>query len=239
MSLEHTAYFDQWICATRPTLKTWEELAQAAEKRGISALEAKQLRAALDATWPRELPRPTPRSWRSRTPQAACVNSESRNEAQRKLLLSLCCDFDEEATYPLYVEAAAADPRLLLQDGTPAVTLWRQPRGVVELLNGAKMKLGEPGMGDMGALILVEPKPRVLVQLYGEVEIKICGNIPPGAAEYRGTSKRKLTQTEQDQITRQRAMTSRGGFYCCAERTKEMCDALVTFREQVLRRLAA
>jgi hypothetical protein len=74
--------------------------------------------------------------------------------------------------------------------------------------------------------------------LYVEGEIKTCGNVPPSAREYTGDSKRKLTPTEQDQITRQQAQLARGGFYCFADRAEELVDALVRYRDDVVARMS-
>jgi hypothetical protein len=73
--------------------------------------------------------------------------------------------------------------------------------------------------------------------LYIEIEIKIDQKIPPLAREYRGISKRVLTQTEQDQCQRQQAQLARGGCYIFAERVAEAIDELVRYRDDVLARM--
>lgn len=231
------------LSTERPTLATWRQLCQRITVSGHAPADLRKIAATL-STWPRELPRPMPPEWK----RSGCIETLPE---WRKLYASLCNDICEEDTYPLYVVAAAGDLRLQLSAGRPAVTLWRQPRGVVELRNGAKMKLGEEGMGDLGGVLVIELnclgciacdekrtcKQARLLQLYVEVEVKLDGLIPPLAAEYRGTSTRKLTQTEQDQVKRQQAMTRRGGCYIFTERTKEMCNALAAFRDSALQQL--
>jgi hypothetical protein len=80
-------------------------------------------------------------------------------------------------------------------------------------------------------------QPPYRTNLYIEVEIKIDQKIPPLAREYRGTSKRVLTQTEQDQCQRQQAQLARGGCYIFAERVAEAIDELVRYRDEVLARM--
>jgi hypothetical protein len=131
--------------------------------------------------------------------------------------------------------------------------MWRQLRGRVQLQNGTSIALGDgqPGLADLGGIMTVEWQrysgggPGQLLtsswqrcNLYVEGEIKTCGNVPPSAREYTGDSKRKLTPTEQDQITRQQAQLARGGFYCFADRAEELVDALVRYRDDVVARMS-
>lgn len=226
----------------RPDTATWTKLL-----RQLPTLPIEQLSHVkrLLQTWPRELPRRPDKS----TPAA---------------LKPLCTDFDEVDTYPLYIAALASDKRLRLRDGSPAVMMWRQPRGVVELLNGTKMTLGEPGMADLGGTLVLEwggtphcacGELEVLAfseqakrcadcgytvakpnrtELYIEAEIKLDGKIPTQATEYRGSNARKPTATEQDQLTRQRARFARGGFYVFVDRVSDLCDAVVAYRDRVM-----
>lgn len=180
----------------RPDAVTWSQLLRQLPTLPVEQLP--QVKRMLQA-WPRELPRRPDKG----TPVA---------------LKSLCTDFDEVDTYPLYIAALASDKRLRLCDGSPAVTMWRQPRGVVELLNGTKMTLGEPGMADLGGTLVLEwgGAPHCAcgeleaqafpeqsrrcadchyavakphrVELYIEAEVKLDGKIPPQAPEYRGSS---------------------------------------------------
>lgn len=219
--------------------------------------------------WPRELPRPAAKHW-----------TATLTGRRRDAVLSLCLDVDEVDTYPLYVEALCVSPPagLRLRSGQPAMTLWRQPRGVVELSNGTKMKLGEDGMADLGGVMVVETKKpgpcscgntdlgsafsrlhdgsftettyhcedcgvevtaRHAIELYVELEVKLDGKIPPTAKEFTGTSKRKLTETEEDQVKRQRVRTSRGGVYLFADSVADAVDRFVAVRADIQRRLTA
>lgn len=195
--------------------------------------------------WPRELPRPVAKHWKALTGRL------------RDASLSLCLDVDEVDTYPLYVEALCVNPPagLLLWNGQPAMTLWRQPRGVVELSNGTKMKLGEDGMADLGGVMVVEWDCRACAgcqlrtsagtcehvqrtEIYVELEVKLDGKIPPTAKEYVGTSKREPTPTEKDQVKRQQTRTARGGVYLFADSVVDAVDRFVAVRAEITRRLA-
>lgn len=206
---------------SRPDATTWSQLLR--QLPTLPTEQLPQVKRMLQA-WPRELPRRPDKG----TPIA---------------LKPLCTDFDEVDTYPLYIAALASDKRLRLRDGSPAVTMWRQPRGVVELLNGTKMTLGEPGMADLGGTLVLEwdsandsgfHMRTARTELYIEAEVKLDGKIPSQAPEYRGNSTRKPTATEQDQLTRQRARLARGGFYVFVDRVADLCDAVVAYRDRVL-----
>lgn len=232
----------QLLSVKRPDSATWRQLCRSLDV--AEHIDYVAVKKAL-ASWPRELPRPRPTNW---------------NDALYNQRLALCIDFDEPDTYPLYIDGVAKSHLLRLRDGSPAVTLWRQPRGVVELANGTRMAFNDdqPGMADLGAIIVVElacaycrgrrweaqgfdscshlQAPRI--QLYGEVEVKLDGKLPPGCREYRGDSIRVLTKTEQDQVQRQRAQLQRGGCYIFAERVQEAVEALAKFRDDVVGRIS-
>lgn len=233
----------------RPDGAVWSALCQFVSGHHPSPSDVAALKRALNSRWPDEVPRPAPKDW------LAKAETSSLSSIYRPLL-SLCRDVREVDTYPLYIAAAAQSPLLRCRDGSPAVSLWRQPRGVVTLENGAKMKLGEDGMADLGGSMIVEwdrggcdcplfarcrcePHTSHRTEIYVEVEVKLDGEIPVQAPEYRGASKRKPTPTEQDQLTRQKARQQRGGFYGFHERTAEMVAVLVEYRERVQRSLAA
>ena len=226
----------------RPDSAVWAALCQVVAATTLPPATLATLKRALNTRWPEEVPRKAPREWLTAPPSLA--------ETFRPLI-ALCRDVREVDTYPLYIDAAAQSPLLRCRNGSPAVTLWRQPRGVVTLESGVKMKLGEDGMADLGGSMVVEwerhsgggPEQLLIgvwhrTELYPEVEVKLDGAVPPSAPEYRGPpSKRKPTPTEQDQLTRQRARTSRGGCYIFAERVAEAVAALVEYRQRVVSRL--
>jgi hypothetical protein len=169
----------------------------------------------------------------------------------------------ETQTYPLYIAALAQEPRLRLRDGSPAVSLHRQQRGVVETATGKKVAMNGdvPGMADLGGTLTVEWVSRCPcgtqrvplsqcsycghtytpyhIQLYIEIEVKLDGKIPPQAREYTGTSRRQLTDTERQQVQRQQAQLARGGCYIFADRVVDAVEAVVRYRDDVLARIGA
>jgi hypothetical protein len=253
---------NQLLYTTRPDVATWTALCRVLDATTLSPQQLGEVKKAL-SSWPREVPRRAPKEW------LAC---EKHPPTVAKLLLSLCLDVTEtEQLYNYYIGVISTSLRLRLRDGSPAVTMWRQLRGRVQLQNGTSIELGagQPGLADLGgimtveydkplhrmtlppladrrgctfvgndAIIVVDPAPTYRLNLYVEGEIKTCGNIPPGAREYTGDSKRKLTPTERDQITRQQAQLARGGFYAFADRTEELVDALVRYRDDVVARMS-
>lgn len=235
---------NQLLHTTRPDISTWTALCRLFDATTLSPQQLNEVKKAL-SSWPREVPRRAPKEW---------LTCEQHPPTIAKLLLSLCCGVTEtEALYNYYIGAISTSQRLRLRDGSPAVTMWRQLRGRVQLQNGTSIALGDgqPGLADLGGIMTVEWQrysgggPGQLLtsswqrcNLYVEGEIKTCGNVPPGAREYTGDSKRKLTPTEQDQITRQQAQLARGGFYCFADRAEELVDALVRYRDDVVARMS-
>jgi len=230
---------NQLLYTTRPDISTWTALCRLLDATTLSPQQLSEVKKAL-SSWPREVPRRAPKEW---------LTCGQRPPTVAKLLLSLCYDVTEtEALYNYYIGVISTSPRLRLRDGSPAVTMWRQLRGRVQLQNGTSIELGagQPGLADLGGIMTVEWAKGEYgscpidhrVNLYVEGEIKTCGNIPPLAREYTGDSKRKLTPTEQDQITRQQAQLARGGFYCFADRAEELVDALVRYRDDVVARMS-
>ena len=222
------------LASKRPDLQVWEEITKRIDPGTVDKSTTVELKRAL-ASWPKEVPRPAPKSWRG-----VC--------AYDQLMRSICLDVKEdEQLYHHYLTEICGSPRLRLRDGSPAVNLWRQPRGVVTLQNGGQVTLGagQSGLADVGGTMTVEWEhwdqgyvTHHRTNLYIEVEIKIDQKIPPLAREYRGTSKRVLTQTEQDQCQRQQAQLARGGCYIFAERVAEAIDELVRYRDEVLARIS-
>ena len=229
------------LATKRPDSRTWAELVGLLNDQ-TTAAEIAAIKRGL-AAWPKELPRPAPKGL-------------------PRQLLSLCLDVKEdEQLYHHYITEICGSPRLRLRDSSPAVNLWRQPRGVVTLQGGSQVTLGagQPGLADVGGFMTVEWPCNVCLgkqweaqafldfagcthtpqhtNLYVEVEVKIDGKIPNLAREYKGTSKRALTQTEQDQCQRQQAQLARGGCYIFAERVAEAIDELVRYRDEVLARV--
>ena len=235
------------LATKRPDSRTWTELVGLLNDQ-TTAAEITAIKRGLTA-WPKELPRPAPKGL-------------------PRQLLPLCLNVAEnEQLYHHYITEICGSPRLRLRDGSPAVSLWRQPRGTVTLQSGGQVTLGagQPGLADIGGFMTVEwgggdggcacglvvgspievrctkcryvAQPPYRTNLYIEVEIKIDQKIPPLAREYRGTSKRVLTQTEQDQCQRQQAQLARGGCYIFAERVSEAIDELVRYRDDVLARI--
>lgn len=234
-----------------PSAQSWAEIVKAIDAYKPEPPEVKLIRQQLQR-WPRELPRPAPKHW---------LDKGNTN------LVSLCLDVDEVETYDLYIKALATEPRLRLSDGMPAVSLHRQQRGTVETMTGRKVSMNGdvPGMADLGGTLtvewggigdcvcgryvdykgdevrcsachyLVEPPHRI--QTYIEIEVKIDGKIPPQAREYKGTSRRQLTKTEQEQVQRQQAQLARGGFYIFADRVADAVEAVVAYKDEVLRRI--
>ena len=236
------------LASKRPDLQVWEDVTKLIDPGNVDKTTIAELKRAL-ASWPREVPRPAPKSWRG-----VC--------AYDQLMRSICLDVKEdEQLYHHYITEICGSPRLRLRDGSPAVNLWRQPRGTVTLQGGGQVTLGagQPGLADVGGTMTVEWPCCICrgkrwealafldfggcthapqrINLYVEVEIKLDGKIPPLAREYRGTSKRMLTQTEQDQCQRQQAQLARGGCYIFAERVSEAIDELVRYRDEVLARV--
>lgn len=191
--------------------------------------------------WPMELPRQPMKRW-----------LQPDHSSLYKPLLGLCLDVKEVDTYPLYIAALASEPRLRLHDGSPAVSLHRQQRGVVETATGAKVTLNGdvPGMADLGGTLTLEWKKWyggragdpwftwLRMQVYIEVEVKLDSKIPPQAREYRGASRRRLTSTEEEQVQRQQAQLVRGGFYMFADRVSDAVEAVVAYRDELLKRIA-
>ena len=222
------------LASKRPDLQVWEEITKRIDPGTVDKSTTAELKRAL-ASWPKEVPRPAPKSWRG-----VC--------AYDQVMRSICLDVKEdEQLYHHYITEICGSPRLRLRDGSPAVNLWRQPRGVVTLQGGGQVTLGagQPGLADVGGTMTVEWEhwdqgyvTHRRTNLYIEIEIKIDQKIPPLAREYRGTSKRVLTQTEQDQCQRQQAQLARGGCYIFAERVCEAIDELVRYRDEVLAKIS-
>lgn len=220
------------LTVPRPCGKDWDRVVELVDYHhdGLDVAAVKQHLGR----WPRELPRPAAKHW-----------TATLTGRRRDAVLSLCLDVDEVDTYPLYVEALCVKPPpgLRLRNGQPAMTLWRQPRGTVELADGSKLALNNqsPGMGDLGGPMVVEWERRGVwheVEMYAELEVKLDGRIPPGAVEYVGDSKRQLTPTERDQVQRQRVRTARGGVYLFADSVADAVDRFVAIRAEITRRLA-
>ena len=193
--------------------------------------------------WPKELPRPAPKRWLA-----------TAHQALYKPTLGLCLDVKEVDTYPFYIAALSSEPRLKLRDGSDAVSLHRQQRGVVETVMGKKVAMNQdvPGMADLGGTLTVEwcsegevdctcgfLHPTTRLQLYVEIEVKLDGKIPPQAKEYTGTSRRQLTDTERQQVQRQQAQLARGGCYIFTDRVVDAVEAVVRYRDEVLARIRA
>ena len=201
--------------------------------------------------WPREIPRQPPKRW---------IGME---HAKLKTLAAYCLNVTEVSTYNLYITALSVEPRLKLRDGSDAVSLHRQQRGVVETSTGKKVAMNGdvPGMADLGGTLTVEwgggacdcfahptmshlpicalKQPPSRIQLYIEIEVKLDGKIPPQAKEYTGTSRRQLTDTERQQVQRQQAQLARGGCYIFADRVVDAVEAVVRYRDEVLARIGA
>ncbi len=236
---------NQLLHTTRPDVATWTALCRLLDAASLSPQQLGEVKKAL-SSWPREVPRKPLKDWQ----KSASMTGGSQLLQYHAALLSLCCDVTEtEALYNYYIAQISTSPKLRLRDGSPAVTMWRQLRGRVQLQNGTSISLGDgqPGLADLGGIMTVEwfsrpsetaPRTWQRLSLYVEGEIKTCGNLPPSAREYAGDSKRKLTPTEQDQITRQQAQLARGGFYAFADRVEELVDALVRHRDDVVARLS-
>lgn len=237
-----------------PSQRSWETIADWVDGGDHADSTLLQIKQGL-ATWPKEIPRPPLKQWLRKFPWTSN-------------LLSLALNVAETQTYPLYIAAVAQEPRLRLRDGSPAVSLHRQQRGVVETSTGRKVAMNGdvPGMADLGGTLTVEwgfmescacgkisagaipvrcPHcnyttyvPQRL-QLYIELEIKLDGKIPPQAREYTGTSRRQLTDTERQQVQRQQAQLARGGCYIFADRVVDAVEAVVRYRDEVLARIGA
>lgn len=226
-----------------PSQRSWETIADWVDGGDHADSTLLQIKQGL-ATWPKEIPRPPLKQWLRKFPWTSN-------------LLSLALNVAETQTYPLYIAAVAQEPRLRLRDGSPAVSLHRQQRGVVETATGRKVAMNGdgPGMADLGGTLTVEWRyglpfsvgsgeatcylsPHKL-QLYIEIEVKLDGKIPPQAREYTGTSRRQLTDTERQQVQRQQAQLARGGCYIFADRVVDAVEAVVRYRDEVLARIGA
>lgn len=236
---------------TRPDVATWTALCRLLDAATLSPQQLGEVKKAL-SSWPREVPRRAPKEW---TPEFV--------GSPRHPYLSLCCDVTEtESLYNYYIGVVSTSPRLRLRDGSPAVTMWRQLRGRVQLQNGTSIALGDgqPGLADLGGIMTIEfdtlclsckAKPKQFhscirdnvdyrpqrLSIYVEIEVKLDGKIPPQALEYRGTSVRQLTPTEQDQVQRQQAQLDRGGCYIFADRVLEAIEGLASFRTSLVERI--
>ena len=232
-----------------PSQRSWETIADWVDGGDHADSTLLQIKQGL-ATWPKEIPRPPLKQWLRKFPWTSN-------------LLSLALNVAETQTYPLYIAALAQEPRLRLRDGSPAVSLHRQQRGVVETATGRKVAMNGdvPGMADLGGTLTVEWLRRCCwagndtsllkcldcnrllttyrLQLYIELEIKLDGKIPPQAREYTGTSRRQLTDTERQQVQRQQAQLARGGCYIFADRVVDAVEAVVRYRDDVLARIGA
>jgi hypothetical protein len=230
-----------------PSQRSWEAIVDWLDSNS-DATTLRQLKQHL-VTWPKEIPRQPPKRW--------------LDGAAHKPLLGLALDVSEVSTYGLYIAALAQEPRLRLRDGSPAVSLHRQQRGVVETATGKKVAMNGdvPGMADLGGTLTVEwlrrccwsgndtsllkcldcnrPLTTYRLQLYIELEIKLDGKIPPQAREYTGTSRRQLTDTERQQVQRQQAQLARGGCYIFADSVVDAVEAVVRYRDEVLARIGA
>ena len=234
-----------------PSQRSWETIAEWLDGN-VDATTIRLLKQHL-VTWPKEIPRQPPKLW-----------CEAKDwDDLYKNLLSLSLNVTETQTYPLYIAALAQEPRLRLRDGSPAVSLHRQQRGVVETSTGKKVAMNGdvPGMADLGGTLTVEwgggacdcftyptiphlpvcalKQPPSRIQLYIEIEVKLDGKIPPQAKEYTGTSRRQLTDTERQQVQRQQAQLARGGCYIFADRVVDAVEAVVRYRDEVLARIGA
>jgi len=233
-----------------PSQRSWETIADwAGGNVGCADVATlRQLKQHL-VTWPQEIPRQPPKQW--------------LDGATFKPLLGLALNVTEVSTYNLYITAMSSEPRLQLRDGSPAVSLHRQQRGVVETSTGKKVAMNGdvPGMADLGGTLTVEwgggacdcftyptiphlsvcalKQPPSRIQLYIEIEVKLDGKIPPQAKEYTGTSRRQLTDTERQQVQRQQAQLARGGCYIFADRVVDAVEAVVRYRDEVLARIGA
>jgi hypothetical protein len=126
------------LATKRPDSRTWTELVGLLNDQ-TTAAEITAIKRGLTA-WPKELPRPAPK-------------------ALSRQLLPLCLDVAEnEQLYHHYIAEICGSPRLRLKDGSPAVNLWRQPRGTVTLQSGGQVTLGagQPGLADIGGFMTVE-----------------------------------------------------------------------------------
>lgn len=230
-----------------PSQRSWETIADWVGGNG-DATTIRLLKQHLVA-WPKEIPRQPPKRW--------------LDGATFKPLLGLALNVTEVSTYNLYITALSAERRLKLRDGSDAVSLHRQQRGVVETSTGKKVAMNGdvPGMADLGGTLTVEwgggacdcftyptiphlsvcalKQPPSRIQLYIEIEVKLDGKIPPQAKEYTGTSRRQLTDTERQQVQRQQAQLARGGCYIFADRVVDAVEAVVRYRDEVLARIGA
>lgn len=210
---------EQLLATPRPDHTTWQQVQKALLY--IHPHNVPTVKRQLNQ-WPQELPRPADKTWPLRHPH----------------LLPLCVEFPETRVYPLYTTAIGTSPLLRLSDGTQAAAVWRQQRGTVELASGRRMSFNEDqdGMADLGVALRVEILNST-VELYCEVEVKLSGKIPPTAIEYKGTSRRALTATEQAQVKRQQARLRRGGVYVFADSCDGAVEALVRARDEIVRRV--
>lgn len=230
-----------------PSTQSWAEIVKTIDASSPDAAEVKLIKQQLQR-WPRELPRPAPKHWLGE-------DGSFWHKDTQKSLLELCLEVTEVDTYDLYIKALADEPRLRLSDGMPAVSLHRQQRGTVETMTGRKVTMNGdvPGFADLGGTltlewgnsqpfyVLGEKAPHTIspfrIQLYIEIEVKLDGKIPPQAREYKGTSRRQPSKTEHEQVQRQQAQLARGGFYIFADRVANAVEAVVAYRDEVLRRI--
>ncbi len=218
---------NQLLQTTRPDVATWAALCRLLDAASLSPQQLSEVKKAL-SSWPREVPRRAPREW---VPEFV--------GSPRHPYLSLCCDVTEtESLYNYYIAQISTSPKLRLRDGSPAVTMWRQLRGRVQLQNGTSIELGagQSGLADLGGIMIVE-QGNHRFNSYIEIEIKICGKIPPTAREYMGSSTRQLTDTESDQVRRQQIQIERGGCYIFCDRVAEGIESLCQFRSEFVGRI--
>lgn len=129
-----------------PSQRSWETIAEWLDGN-VDATTIRLIKQHLVA-WPKEIPRQPPKLW-----------CEAKDwDDLYKNLLSLSLNVTETQTYPLYIAALAQESRLRLRDGSPAVSLHRQQRGVVEMATGRKVAMNGdvPGMADLGGTLTVE-----------------------------------------------------------------------------------
>lgn len=130
-----------------PSQRSWETIADWLECVADNADGAlmRVVKQQLVA-WPREIPRQPPKRW---------IGME---HAKLKTLAAYCLNVTEVSTYNLYITALSVEPRLKLRDGSDAVSLHRQQRGVVETATGKKLAMNGdvPGMADLGGTLTVE-----------------------------------------------------------------------------------
>lgn len=252
------------LSSPRPDLTTWKKLCDVVDRTQPDTTTSRAIGQTLASTWPRELPRPAPRAWIQARKDThgnrtlfydyldhLCLHVVENEALYNHYITSISSHPQLRGDDGMPIVSLWRQPR-------GVVTL----QGGGQITLGA----GQPGLADIGGVMTVTPwkgtptcgcggtsapsfgKKRCpqcryeaqaphSLNLYVEVEVKTDGNIPPGANEYRGTSKRALTDTERDQVARQQAQCRRGGFYVFAERVSEAVDALCRYRDDVLARV--